>query len=198
VRHDQVRRTSTPSPKLTYDEFLRFPDDGNRHELIDGDHYVTPSPSIRHQEISMNLAVELGLHLKQHRNGVAFFAPLDVVFSNWDVVEPDMLYVSRERANVLAGKHVRGAPDLVAEILSPSTRKTDEVTKRELYERWGVAEYWMIDPERETISVHRRVNDTFQLVAELSVERGDMLTTPLLPAFSVPLGEVFASGLAPR
>src|SRR3990170_146548 len=113
---DMLNPTSS-GVKLTYDDFLLFPDDGKRHELIDGEHYVTPSPSIRHQEISGRLHLLIGAWLEEHPVGKIFFAPLDVLFSKFDVVEPDLLYVSNERAaTLLAGQHVTGAPDLVVEI----------------------------------------------------------------------------------
>ena len=115
------------------------------------------------------------------------------MFSDRDIVELDLLYISRERSTVLTDKHVRGDPDLAVEILSPGTRKTDEVTKRQLYERFGVGEYWVIDPERDAIKIYRRVQDAFVRVAELSAAHADMLTTPLLPNWSASLSEVFAS-----
>ena len=108
-----------PGLKLTYDDFLLFPDDGKRHELIDGEHYVTPSPNVRHQEILGRLHLLIGTWLQGHRVGKIFVAPLDVLFSRFDVVEPDLLYVSNERAaEVLSVQHVTGAPDLVIEIAS--------------------------------------------------------------------------------
>ena len=120
--------------KLTYDDFLLFPDDGQRHELIDGEHYVTPSPNIRHQEISGRLYLLIGTWLNSRRLGKIFYAPLDVRFSMFDVVEPDLLYVSNERAaDLLTGQCVMGSPDLVVEIGSPSTRQRDETIKRRLY-----------------------------------------------------------------
>jgi len=188
-----MRPEPTPSVKFTYEDFLHFPDDGKRHEIIDGEHYVTPSPNTKHQAVSMNLTRAFILYLEQHRHGRLFAAPFDVVLSDLDVVEPDLLYISHERVQVLTSQHVRGAPDLAVEILSPGTRKTDEVTKRQVYERFGVGEYWVIDPERETITVYRRVQGAFVRVAELSAEHADMLTTPLLPGFSVMLAEVFES-----
>jgi Putative restriction endonuclease len=135
---------SDPGLKLTYDDFLLFPDDGKRHELIDGEHYLTPSPNIRHQEFSGRLHLLIGAWLQTHPVGKIFYAPLDVLFSRFDVVEPDLLYVSNERAeSLLACQHVTGAPDLVVEIASPGTRKRDETIKRRLYERSGVTEYWV-------------------------------------------------------
>lgn len=118
-----------PSPglKLTYDDFLLFPDDGLRHELIDGEHYVTPSPNATHHTVSMNLILIIGAWLKQHPIGRLFHAPFDVLFSHFDVVEPDLLYLSNARAaEALTPQHVRGVPELVIEIGSPGTR----VTKR--------------------------------------------------------------------
>ena len=188
-----MRPAQAPSVKFTYDDFLNFPDDGRRHEIIDGEHFVTPSPDTKHQRVSKRLTVAMERYLEHHRIGEVFAAPFDIVFSDLNVVEPDLLYISRERADVLTDKHVRGAPDLVVEILSPGTRKTDEVTKRKLYEGFGVREYWIVDPELDTIKVYRHVDEAFTRTAELSAERGDVLTTPLLPGFSVPLPEIFSS-----
>ena len=188
-----MRSETLPSVKFTYEDFVKFPDDGKRHEIIDGEHYVTPSPNTKHQRIATNLTVALGSYLKPHPIGEVFAAPFDVVFSDLDVVEPDLLYISRERWQVLTDKHVNGAPDLAVEILSPGTRKIDEVKKRQLYERFGVSEYWVVDPESDAIKVYRRVGDAFVRVAELSMEQKDVLTTPLLPDWSVALSEIFAS-----
>jgi Uma2 family endonuclease len=193
IKGDQVRAEATPSVKFTYEDFLNFPDDGNRHEIIDGDHYVTPSPNTKHQRVSLCLTAVLWTYLQQHPIGEVFAAPFDVVFSDLDVVEPDLLYISRERIGILTEKHVRGAPDLVVEILSPGTRKTDEVTKRKLYGRFDVREYWVVDPELDAIKVYRPVEGTFSRVAELTAEHDDLLTTPLLPEWSVSLTKIFAS-----
>src|SRR6266850_480496 len=103
--------------KLTYDDFVLFPDDGQRHELIDGAHYVTPSPATRHQRIVGNLYWLIRSFLEEHPTGEVFLAPLDVVLSLFDVVVPDLLYMSTERASsVLTHAHVRGAPELVIEV----------------------------------------------------------------------------------
>ena len=159
--------------KLTYDDFVLFPDDGKRHELIDGEHFLTPSPNTKHQTIAINLAGMIWSHLQQHPIGRVFTAPFDVVFSDFDVVEPDLLYLSTERgASVLTPKHVRGAPDLVVEIGSESTRRRDETIKRRLYERSGVSE-WVIDPELDAIKV---TAESAGATSELpvSLENGDV------------------------
>ena len=117
--------------KLTYDDFLLFPDDGKRHELIDGEHYVTPSPNTKHQRVSGNLHFFIRSWLEDHPLGQVFYAPFDVVFSRFDVVEPDLLYLSNERvAEVVTAQHVTGAPDIIIEIGSPGTRRRDETIKR--------------------------------------------------------------------
>jgi Uma2 family endonuclease len=185
-------RPAGPGMKLTYDDYLLFPEDGKRHELIDGEHYVTPSPNRKHQAIAWNLTVMIGSWLKRNPIGRAFAAPFDVVFSRFDVVEPDLLYIAGARQDdVLTAAHVRGAPDLVVEIGSPGTRKRDETIKRRLYERFAVAEYWVIDPELDTIKVYRRSGETYARAAELMLEQNDRLSTPLLPGLHMPLAEIF-------
>jgi len=187
---DHVKPAS-PGLKLTYDDFVLFPDDGKRHELIDGEHYVTPSPNMRHQQISMNLVLLIGNWLEQQPRGRLFHAPFDVVFSKYDVVEPDLLYVSNERSTVLTAPNVQGAPDLVIEIGSPGTRKRDETIKRNLYGRSGVTEYWFVDPDIDVIRVYRPSGEAFGRPIELSREAGDLLTTKLLPGLELPLGRIF-------
>jgi Uma2 family endonuclease len=185
-------RPPSTGERLTYDDFVLFPDDGMRHELIDGEHYVTAAPNITHQRILGRLYLLVGNHLQAHPIGEAFLSPFDVVFSHYDVVEPDLLYVSRERAaEILNEKNARGTPELVVEIGSPSTRKRDETIKLRLYERSGVSEYWFIDPETAVIRVYRRAADGFAPPQEYSLERGEVVTTTLLPDLQVPLSAVF-------
>jgi Uma2 family endonuclease len=181
-----------PRIKLTYDDFVRFPDDGKRHELIDGEHYVTPSPNVRHQRISGNLYYLIRAWLEEHPVGRIFYAPLDVVFTRFDVVEPDLLYISHARCGeIVTEKHVTGAPEIVGEIGSRSTRKRDETIKRRLYEGRGVSEYWVIDPARDVIRVYRLDDGRFGLPTELSREAGDVLRTPHLDGLEIPLERVF-------
>jgi Uma2 family endonuclease len=178
--------------KLTYDDFVQFPDDGKRHELIDGEHYVTPSPNTKHQQISGNLHLLIRAWLEEHPVGQIFYAPYDIVFTQFDVVEPDLVYLSNERAaQVITAQHARGVPELVIEIGSPSTRKRDETIKRRLYERAGVSEYWVVDPEIDIIRVYRRGDAGFGRPAELSRDAGDVLTTSLLAGLELPLVRIF-------
>ena len=181
-----------PGVKLTYDDFVLFPDDGKRHELIDGEHYVTPSPNNRHQVILGDLHGYVWTHLQTHAIGRVFLSPFDVVFSRFDVVEPDLLYMSDETAaRVLTSQNVQGTPDLVVEIGSPGTRRRDATIKKSLYAREGVAEYWIIDPEKDAVRIFRNADGQFKPPIDLSREAGDVLSTPLLPGFSLALARLF-------
>ncbi|MFP5247208.1 MAG: Uma2 family endonuclease [Thermoanaerobaculia bacterium] len=177
---------ATTSTKLTYEDFLLFPDDGRRHEIIDGEHYVNPSPNTKHQIVSARLFYGLYHHVEHHRLGIVFAAPYDVVLSNFDVVEPDLLFISNARRHIITDANVQGAPDLLVEILSPSNRKYDEVVKFKRYDALGVGEYWIVDPEEENVRVYRR--DAGGLAR---VEIDDTITTPLLPDFVLRLRDLF-------
>ena len=174
--------------KLTYADYELFPDDGLRHEIIDGEHYVTVSPITRHQRISRELLYLIQAYLETHPIGEVFSAPFDVVMSFTDIVVPDLMYISNTRAHLLTAKNLQGAPDLVVEILSPSTRPRDERLKRDLYERAGVDEYWLVDPDRDTMTIYRRGVEGFQ--QSVRHEKDDVVTTPLLPDFALPLDRV--------
>src|ERR1700680_5066348 len=181
--------------RLTYADLCRLPDDGLRHELIDGEHYVTAVPTYRHQRVAKNVAGLLFLFLRAHRLGHVYMAPLDGLFSEMDVVEPDVLYVSEERLRgQQEDRYLTVTPDLVVEVLSPSTRRVDRGAKRGLYERQGVTEYWLIDPALETVQVFRLKRGRFELAADLVRQRGDaraFLSTPLLPGLRLLLDDVF-------
>ncbi len=179
--------------KLTYEDFLHFPEDGKRHELVEGEHCATPSPCTRHQIIAGNLYWLLRGHVERRGGGTVFLAPLDVVLSEFDVVEPDLIFVSEERAGVITAKNLQGAPDLLVEILSDSSRLRDERTKRALYDRFDVREYWIIDPELETIKIFRRGETGFERVTDLAREADDVLRSPLFPDLALRLADVFAS-----
>jgi len=189
---DAVRSTA----RLTYDDLVAmFPDeDGVRRELIDGELFVTPSPFIRHQRLVHRLTLSLGKHLEARpEQGEVFAAPLDVVMSPFDVVEPDVLVVLGDQLDVLTDKHIHGSPGIVVEILSTGTRKRDLTLKRQLFDREGVREYWIVDPDANTVAVYRRAADgTLPLAATLETRNAETLTTPLLPGWDLPLERLFA------
>ena len=171
---------------------MRFPDDGKRHELIDGVHHVTPSPDVRHQAIVVRLVVEIGTYLKQQPLGRVFVAPLDVVLSHHDIVEPDLLFVASDYTDILTEKNVQGPPALVVEGPSRRTRKRDAQTKRRLFERMGVREYRVVDPgTRDGAGSTPGPEGKLVRVVELSADDSETLTTPLLPGCTIALRTLF-------
>lgn len=178
--------------KLTYEDLVGFPEDNLRHEIIDGVHYVTPAPVTRHQRILVELLYALRRHLEAHPRGEVFVAPFDAVLSRHDIVEPDLVYISNERRAFLTEQNLQGPPDLTVEILSPGTRLRDRRLKRDLYERAGVLEYWIVDPARDELTIHRRAGEGFGEPVTLSKAAGDHATTPLLPGLTVPFVRVLA------
>ena len=179
------------STHLTYDDYVEFPDDGKRHEIIEGDHYMTPAPRTKHQRVSGNLATAMISFSKKHHLGLVLTAPCDVIFSDENVVQPDLLFVSAARAAIVTEANIQGAPDLIIEILSESSRKKDEVTKRKLYERFGVQEYWVVDPELEIVKIFKLAQQKYGRAVELSKEANDVLATELLAGFSFAVSEIF-------
>ncbi len=178
-----------------YRDLVALPEDRFRHELFDGAHVVTPSPGTVHQQIVWNLVAAFDRYLAGHPVGTALAGPFDIKFSPKRVLVPDLVYFSARRFQELVNDRcATGAPDLVVEILSPGTRRRDRGRKREIYDREGVREYWVVDPRAESIAVLRRAAPGGRLgeTAALSMEAGDILVTPLLPGLIVPLSEVFA------
>lgn len=142
--------------KLTYEEYRHFPDDGRRHEIIDGEHYVSPSPSSSHQNASRH--IQFALYEQIEKSGVAqvFDAPMDLELSPVDVVQPDLIVVLNERREIILPSRIRGVPDLIVEILSPSTSDRDRTLKLSLYELRGVPEYWVVDTEDRSVLKYTR------------------------------------------
>ncbi len=163
------------TPK-TWEDVLRMPDDGNRYEFIGGRLYVTPAPAIRHQRVSKRLQAALMRMLEDAGRGEVFYAPFLVEFpGTGDRVQPDLIFVSDERREIIGEKQVLGAPDLVVEILSPSTAHRDRGIKLDLYARSGVRQYWIVDPVEDIVDVWRFGDDPGheRLSGELPVRLGD-------------------------
>jgi Uma2 family endonuclease len=178
--------------RLTYDDLVRMPDDGLRHEIINGVHFVTPSPAVRHQELVGRLYLALATFIEQHPEyGKVFVAPVDTVFSRWDVVVPDLVFVSAAQLDILTAPNVQGAPALVIEVLSPGTKQRDLGIKKDLFERGGVLEYWIVDPVANSVAIYRRAEDRSFVQAESLSNNTGAITTPLLPTFALPLEKLF-------
>jgi Uma2 family endonuclease len=178
--------TPATSTRLTYEDYCLLPDDGRRHEIIDGEHYVYPSPNTKHQTVLLNLAFVLRHDIRQRRLGRVFIAPYDVVLSSFDVVVPDLIFVSDAHKHIITDACITGVPDLVVEVVSPWNRQYDEIIKFKRYDAMGIPEYWIVDPENESVKIYRRSATGFALAPA-----ADKLTTPLIPGFSVAVRDIF-------
>ncbi len=176
------------SSKFTHADLLLMPNDNKRREIVDGELFVTPSPNLSHQRISRNLLFALLEFLKQHPIGELIDAPMDVILSEYDVLEPDLLMVLNEHRTIMQD-WVRGAPDLVVEVLSPTTLNNDRGPKMKAYARYGVSEYWLVDPDRRAIEVYRLAPEGYHL--ERTFVEKEILTSLLLPDFTLPVGSIF-------
>jgi Uma2 family endonuclease len=189
---DGMEAAYTSATKLTYADLCQMPDDGLRHELIDGVHYVSPSPSAKHQRIVVETLFRIRAYLEIHPVGEVYVAPLDVVLSEHNVLEPDVFFLTSEQLAAQIRIHVHGAPVLAVEVLSPGSRKMDFELKRRVYDRFGVQEYWVVDADLEVVHVHRRdAGEALRHAADLSRGAGDTLSTPLLPGFACTLDSLF-------
>jgi Uma2 family endonuclease len=175
--------------KFSYEDLQHFPNDGNRYEIVDGELFVTPSPIPLHQRIVTNLAAQLWQHVRKHNLGELYVAPLDVVFTDITVLEPDVLFVSQARLHIIGEKNLSGPPDLVVEVLSESSSRLDREIKPKQYALHGVPEFWRIDPWVKTVEVFRLHLGNYDLAASLAF--GDELTSPLFPGLSLPVSSLW-------
>ncbi|MCL4485274.1 MAG: Uma2 family endonuclease [Nitrospirae bacterium] len=186
--------TTVKPQEWTYEDYLALPEGGPlRYEVIDGELYMTPAPNTRHQEISMNLSGIFWNFLRSNPIGKIFVAPYDVIFSHSPLqyVEPDLVFVSKERSSIVTEQNIQGVPDLVVEILSDGTGIRDRRKKFSLYERFGVLEYWIVDPEEETVQIFRLSDGIYQ--APVEIRKGAEISSPLLPGLSIATNEIFPS-----
>ena len=182
-----------PKPwiKFTVKDYMSMPD-GKRYQLLDGEMILAPSPNTRHQRILIRLVRAIEDFFAENALGEVWSAPLDVVLSNHDVAQPDILFVSNSSSSIVTEANIQGAPDLVVEILSPGTATYDRGYKQALYSQHGVTEYWLVDPDAETVEV--LAEDAQALLLHATYSRGEGLTSPLLAGLAIDLEQVFARG----
>ncbi len=180
--------TQSARIKFTYEDYKHTPED-KRYELIDGELILTAAPRRVHQRMEIRLAIRLGAFVEDHDLGEVYTAPFDVVLTDTDVVQPDLLFVSQERLYIINDDNVRGAPDLVIEILSPSTSGRDRTIKRTLYALHGVKEYWLVDTDAKNITVMFLGEQGYEITGIYG--EGQTLTSPTLEGFSLNLAEIF-------
>ena len=177
-----------PQIKFTYRDYLLLPEQ-DRRELIEGDFYVVPASSTRHQQILRSLATALWDFVEGNGLGEVLWAPYDVVFSDEDVVQPDILFVSEGRRGIITEANISGAPDLVIEILSPSTADRDKNLKMSLYSRAGVREYWIVDPTDETVQVLELGSEGYEVDRTYTAGK---VPSSVLPGFKIEISHIFA------
>ena len=153
---------------LTYKEYEALPADGRRYEIHEGELSVTPAPSPQHQMIIANLFRVLDLHVRAKGAGIVLFAPLDVILSESSIVQPDIVYLDSARLSTISRRGIEGAPTLLVEILSPTTTVIDRSAKRQLYRRYGVPYYWIVDPEARMVEVYGLSEGEYQLITRAS------------------------------
>jgi Uma2 family endonuclease len=174
--------------RFNYSDYLQLPED-KRYEILDGELYVVAAPNTRHQRISMRLQVALFQHVEERGLGIVLDAPYDVILSDENIVQPDILYVRKQRAGIIGELNAQGAPDVVVEILSPGTRSKDLGIKQKVYAGFGVQEYWVVDPDAETVEVLVWTEQGYE-TAGLR-HKTDCLSSPLLPDLNLHLNRLF-------
>jgi len=174
--------------RFTYSDYLLLPED-KRYEVLDGDLYVVPAPNIKHQRVSLNLTLALHQHVRDKTLGEILEAPCDVVLSDENVVQPDILFVRKERAGIIGENNLQAAPDIMIEILSEGTRRKDLEVKRKIYAGFGAPEYWIVDPMADTVEV--LVWSELGYIRAGFYGKSDRLSSPLLPELNLPLHKVF-------
>src|SRR6266576_4172560 len=184
-----MRRVEAVRPRVSFADLQRMPDDGNRYELYDGELWVVPAPLPIHQIVATRLHLALVEHVRRH-GGFTLPAPLDIVFSDYNVVQPDVVYFGPESARRLDPKHVfRIPPDAAFEVLSPSTARNDRGRKRDLMARYRVPEYWVIDPKARSIEISRLTNSGYGEPLTISSGRA---SSSIIQGFEVDLERLFA------
>lgn len=174
---------------LTYDDYARLPEDGHRYELFEGEIEMAPSPNTAHQLAVGNLFVVLVVHVRERGLGRVFVAPYDLVLSDITVLQPDIFFVAREHESIILPAHVRGAPDLVVEVISPFTRQRDREVKAQLYSKYGVPNYWTLDPdlhEASALALRRR-----RYVTIVTARGNDAFSAPPFPNLVIPLADIW-------
>lgn len=172
----------------TYADYCKLPE-GAPYQLIGGELVLTPAPSTYHQIVSVKLEFQMVAFVTRQNLGIVLHAPIDVYLGETETYQPDIIFIARERANIIEPQRINGAPDLVVEILSPATAYYDLRKKFKVYERCGVREYWIVDPEETSVQVFVLKEGRFVLDQE--TERTGEISSRVLSGFSVRLESIF-------
>jgi Uma2 family endonuclease len=172
----------------TYEDYLKINDD-NQYELIGGELILVPAPKTIHQRISGELFGEIRNFVRKNCLGEVYASPTDVVLSETDKPQPDILFISANRLDIITEDYIKGAPDLVVEILSPSTASRDRVEKSRIYYKYGVKEYWIVDPDAKVVQVFTPGEKKW--ILHEAYKNDEILVSPLLPGLQINLMDVF-------
>jgi Uma2 family endonuclease len=175
--------------KYTYEDYLKISDDKGRYELVNGELLMTPSPIPNHQRISGKLEFVVRKFVTENNLGEVFYAPCDVYLDDENVVQPDILFISKDRLNIIGDKNIQSAPNLVIEIISENSVYRDMVQKKRLYARFGVKEYWIVIPEEKEVEVYILKGEAYQLYKTYT--KVDILESPSLKGLKIGLKEIF-------
>jgi Uma2 family endonuclease len=184
----QERAWPPPQGEWTYEDYLRLPEDGYHYEVIEGVLYMTAAPTIKHQDVARNLLVALHLFVRERKQGKVYDSPVDVQLSDQTVVQPDIIFIARERLSIIKESHVEGAPDLIVEILSPTNWVIDRRDKFAVYQAAGVGEYWIVDPDAKT-EVYNLRQGRYTLVERY--EPGQTVQSERLTGFEISVDALF-------
>ena len=184
---DDYPKTYT-STIWTYADYCELPSDGKQYQVMGGVLYMVPSPNYEHQRVLRKIFLPIANYAEKEKLGEAIFAPFDVVFTQTDVVQPDILFVSKERSGIIEKQGVLGAPDLIVEAISPSTKKVDEEIKKDLFEKHGVCEYILVYPEEKKIVHYYLQSGKYELLG--TFHHQETLSLKTLP-LSIPLSTIF-------
>jgi len=180
-----------PQGQWTYDDFLRLPDDGVRYEVIQGVLYMTNAPDPEHQYAVVKITTTLDVFVSAHQAGVVYAAPIEVHLPGIaQPVQPDICFIRQERRSIVGRKFIEGVPDLMVEVLSPSTARTDRRVKFDAYERAGAREYWIANPKTRTVEVYTLTPEGYDLHGEFGP--GEYVTSPVLPDLKFLAESVFS------
>jgi Uma2 family endonuclease len=178
-----------PRKTYTYQDYFEMPDDGNRYEIIEGELLMSPAPYMNHQFISLNLVLKLAKFVLENKLGKICYAPVDVLLSDFNIVQPDILFISSDNLQIITEKNIKGVPDLIIEIISPATGYYDLSGKKDLYEKFGVQEYWIVDPMKQRIDIYLNFEHKFELHQRL--EKKGIVKSNILKGFEIDLETIF-------
>ncbi len=187
--NDPMAAHKTQKKVFTYEDWQKLPEDSGAYELIEGELVMSPSPQVMHQKVVKSIFRKLDEYVERENLGIVLFAPLDVVLSDLNICQPDIIFISRENKEIITEKNIQGAPDLIIEILSPSTTYRDLFDKKELYAKFGVNEYWIADPKRRWIETYSLQDNTYKQIQRS--EKSGKITSAVVKGFEIKLEAVF-------